>query len=105
MDGEILAAGTDVEPFPGIKDQSPDLSALADPFRENGNVGNVPAWWDPIEDRPRPNANAGKIILAGVAISIGHVDDPVRFKRHVFPEARLAQGKRHVVPRAEMFFD
>ena len=105
MDGEILAAGTDVEPFPGIKDQSPDLSALADPFRENGNVGNVPAWRDPIEDRARPDANACEIVAAGMPIAIGHIDDAVSLQRHVLAVIGLAQDQRHIVSRPGMFVE
>src|SRR6476659_10552664 len=60
---------------------------------------------DSIEDGAVPNPDAGKIVPARVAVTIGHVDDAVSFQGHVFAETSLAHRHGDVVSRAEMFVD
>ncbi len=50
-------------------------------------------------------ANPGEIVTALAAVSIHHVHDAATLERHVRAEPRLAQRQRHVVSRAEMFFE
>ncbi len=38
MHFEVFLAGTDVEPFPLVRDDAANPAALANPFRQNGNI-------------------------------------------------------------------
>ena len=105
MDTEILATRTNVEPLAAIENHATNPAAPADPIRQDRNVGNVFAQLDPLENRARPDADAGKIVATFVTVSIGDVQHAIPFHRDVFPEMRLAQGERPVVTGAEMLID
>src|SRR2546423_13198468 len=94
MGCEIFFARTDVEPLPFVQDHAADLAALPDPFRQDRNVGkNAPAR-NPLEDRPRPDANAGEIVPARVTVSICDVHDTASLNRYIAAVLRFAQGER-----------
>src|ERR1043166_1105551 len=105
MDGEILAARPDVEPFAFVENDAADLATVTNPIRQNRNVGDMFSWRNPLKNRARPNADPGEIVATFMAKSVGDVDDAVRFEGHVFPEMGLAQRQRDVVAAAEMFVD
>src|SRR2546423_2110206 len=102
MDTEILATRTDVEPLAVIENHAANLAAPTNPFCEDGNVGNVFARLDPLENGARPDANPGEIVPTFVTVSVGDVHNAIRVDRHIFAEMRLAQGQRDVVAGAEM---
>ena len=102
---EVFLPGANVKPFALVRDDAANLAALANPFRQNGNVRDVPAGRDSLEDRARPDTNAGEIITALVTIPLHHVHDPIALERHVAPVIGLAQRERDVISGAEMFFD
>ena len=105
MNSEVFPAITDVEPFSRIQDDAADLAALPYPFRQDRDVGNVLRGRDPLENRPRPDANPSEIVLTCVAVSIGHVNDTVPFQGDVFTEMTFAQRQSDIVPSARMFIE
>jgi len=105
MGGEVLFSRADVEPLSLIDDNAADLAALSDPFRQHRNVGKNAAARNPLENRSRPDADAGEIILARVTVSICDVNDAAALDRDVATVLGFAHGKRHVISRAEMFVE
>src|ERR1041385_1862011 len=105
MDGEILAARPDVEPFAFVENEAADLAAVTNPVRENRNVGDVLSRRNPLENRARPNDDPGEIVMTFVTISPGNVYHAVPFNGHVFAKMRLAQRQGNIVAGAVMLVD
>lgn len=105
MGGEVFLARADVEPLPFVQDNPADFATLPDPFRQDWNVRKNAAARNPLENRARPDADAGEIVPARVAVPICDVDDAAALDRDITAVFGLAQGKRHVIAGAEMFFE
>jgi membrane protein YdbS with pleckstrin-like domain len=105
MRGEVFLARADVEPLSLIDDNTADLAALPDPIRQDRNIRERASARNPLENRSRPDADAGEIISARVTVLICDVDDATALDRYITAVLRFAQGERYVIPGAKMFFE
>ena len=80
---EIFSSRRDVEPLSIVNDHATDLSALADPVRNNRNERDLFVRRNPLENRRVPDGDVGEIQISRNAVAIGDVHDTAFAQTHV----------------------